>query len=984
MSSHGWFRRLGLRNVRAAAKKQHPFRTHIEQLEDRCVPSAAPSLQPVALPISTTVPTGALIGDQPVLRVPALTYSGHKIHIISASRHNHIQQDATPGFQLVNQGGPVLANVEVETVYMGDYWNTTAGQALAKQIDGFYSYITSSPYMGILSQYGVNPGTFTGETVIPNSFNPGDTLDDTTIQGIVQQAISSGTLAAPDANTLYAIYTPPNVQVTLDGDSSLAGLLGYHSSFTGVDNSGNDFTASYSVAAHPTGNTPIAGLSLFSDLTAVSSHELAEAVTDPQPLDNPTWIDPNTGQEVGDPGEGQFGILNGYTIQSLWSNNVSALVLPTGAQQSGITVSVPNLQATAGTDFSGTIATFQDPTGGTDPTVYQAVIDWGDGTTSLGSITFTATPAAARRASHSTHHGRRTDNAVTFTVSGDHIYDNPGTYPVSVQITRDDGNSATGKGTAKVTGDVPSNDLLAIPQNVYATSGNSFTANVAAFSDLGVLLGNQNGDPSNYTATIDWGDGSTSTGTILSNELIGIDLPVVPMSPLEDTSRVIIRDGLPQTLSGEYVVQGTHTYANEGDFTITVTITRNDGANTSTASNATVAAAPSTTLAATGQDITEQVGASFTDTVATFIDLSGVTPGTGAFLIGGDGTTHTYTASIDWGDGSTSAGTVLPVDSAGDYLVQGTHSYSTTDNFTITVMISRDDGASTTVTSTATIVPAFLSAFTATGVDVTANPGVSFTGTVATISETPSLQSLLSGLVGTANQPGATNSYTATIDWGDGSTSTATIVAVPLLGGVAGAGSLTLPPLPTPSTSPIVTPTDTGPASFGQYQVQGTHTYANTGTYTITVTISDGASNTATATSTATVAPPLTSGSLTVNVLPITGTAGTDIAGDVATFTDTSASTVTPNGCPIFNTYTATINWGDGTTSIGLVVPTYCPDPVSGGTGNTGAMLPFSVTYYVFDDHTYAQAGSYNVTVTITGPDGDTGSGTNTATISAA
>src|SRR5436309_2118851 len=136
MSTHGWFRRLGLRRMRAANKNRCPLRASLEQLEDRCVPSAATTLQPVALTARPPV-FGTPMGTSPIHQlseVPALTYSGHKIHIITAARHTSLLQNAPAGFQLADQGGPVLANVEVETVFLGDYWNTTAGAALAKKI----------------------------------------------------------------------------------------------------------------------------------------------------------------------------------------------------------------------------------------------------------------------------------------------------------------------------------------------------------------------------------------------------------------------------------------------------------------------------------------------------------------------------------------------------------------------------------------------------------------------------------------------------------------------------------------------------------------------------------------------------------------------------------------------------------------------------------------------------------------------------------
>src|SRR5207302_2931331 len=82
-------------------------------------------------------------------------------------------------------------------------------------------------------------------------------------------------------------------------------------------------------------------------------------------------------------------------------------------------------------------------------------------------------------------------------------------------------------------------------------------------------------------------------------------------------------------------------------------------------------------------------GASASQTVATFTD-----PG-GAEVLGD------YSASIDWGDLSSSAGTISL--SAGVFTVKGSHTYAEEGTKTITVTLSHDGAPTATATSTATV-----------------------------------------------------------------------------------------------------------------------------------------------------------------------------------------------------------------------------------------------------------------------------------------
>jgi len=87
-------------------------------------------------------------------------------------------------------------------------------------------------------------------------------------------------------------------------------------------------------------------------------------------------------------------------------------------------------------------------------------------------------------------------------------------------------------------------------------------------------------------------------------------------------------------------------------------------------------------------------GMAFTGTVASFTDAN-------PFAQPGD-----FTASIDWGDGEVSAGTV-EANASGGFNVVGTHTYASEDTFPVTVNILDKGGSTTTANSMALVLSAF-------------------------------------------------------------------------------------------------------------------------------------------------------------------------------------------------------------------------------------------------------------------------------------
>jgi hypothetical protein len=146
--------------------------------------------------------------------------------------------------------------------------------------------------------------------------------------------------AGGNGNTIYMIYFPPGESITLQGFGSCVagGFCAYHGTTSSLLNGKNILYGVYPDFQPPSGCSQGCGTSTtFGNYTSVSTHELAEAITDPDAEIAPpnaaprAWYDQFNG-EIGDICNGQQGsyTANGtaYTVQLLFSNSANNCVLP--------------------------------------------------------------------------------------------------------------------------------------------------------------------------------------------------------------------------------------------------------------------------------------------------------------------------------------------------------------------------------------------------------------------------------------------------------------------------------------------------------------------------------------------------------------------------------------------------------------------------------------------------------------------------------
>lgn len=146
----------------------------------------------------------------------------------------------------------------------------------------------------------------------------GSVISDSQIQVLIAQNIQTSVLPKPDSETLYVLFLPPGMSVSLGSDASCQTFCGYHDTFQ--LSGGNVF---YAVLPFPSCDGCLGELAPLDALTGTTSHEISEAITDPVPGQG--WYDDNNG-EVGDICAWQFKRDGSWNVQLEWSNQHNACI----------------------------------------------------------------------------------------------------------------------------------------------------------------------------------------------------------------------------------------------------------------------------------------------------------------------------------------------------------------------------------------------------------------------------------------------------------------------------------------------------------------------------------------------------------------------------------------------------------------------------------------------------------------------------------
>ena len=229
--------------------------------------------------------------------------------------------DAGPGTTFHDGHGKVLDNVHVQLIFWGKSWATVDFDLEVEDVVNAVITILDSPYMSALQQYRVTgSGAMVGSMLVTDS-DPPAVFNDTDVQNMVVALVNSGSLRAPadDPQLLYCVILPA-------GRTSAAndGRTGEHFNFSLNGSRGQ-------IAWVTTNDRTISALS---SLTTIFSHELVESCSDPQ-FDSVQGAPGTCGSrpgacEIGDVCESTTGVVGNVLVQSYWSQQDRACIVPKG------------------------------------------------------------------------------------------------------------------------------------------------------------------------------------------------------------------------------------------------------------------------------------------------------------------------------------------------------------------------------------------------------------------------------------------------------------------------------------------------------------------------------------------------------------------------------------------------------------------------------------------------------------------------------
>lgn len=212
--------------------------------------------------------------------------------------------------KFVDHQGLVLSDVRLDLIYWGSAWSSAHGAGpKPDQITAAMRTMTSGPYLAGLAEYrDIGRGTVRGSTMVKTP-EPANGFTPDHVKRFLDAQLDAGTVAAPDAQTLYAVVLPPGV-------ASKGAFGGMHTYYIRNGRSVHYLWVTESRT--------------LDSVTRILSHEVVESMTDPQgsgivgvegTCDQEGWC------EIADICW-ESAKVDGVLVASYWSNRTGRCVAP--------------------------------------------------------------------------------------------------------------------------------------------------------------------------------------------------------------------------------------------------------------------------------------------------------------------------------------------------------------------------------------------------------------------------------------------------------------------------------------------------------------------------------------------------------------------------------------------------------------------------------------------------------------------------------
>jgi hypothetical protein len=227
-----------------------------------------------------------------VLPAPAAIHSPHDTQPSDAPAHRgaSVFPASYGSGNLVNHGGHQIPSAGFFAIYWNGAVATSPGSQsqadLRTEVHNFVNSFSGHSDYSIITQYSA-ADTISGALAWVGDYVDSraaqGSISDSKVKSYIASLFNSGVVTA-DTSTVYGVYFPAGMKISSQGGSSCSAFCGYHGHFA---YNGKDIK--YAVFPYTDCRAcSVSGKAVADILTIVTSHEIREAVTDP---DLNAWYD---------------------------------------------------------------------------------------------------------------------------------------------------------------------------------------------------------------------------------------------------------------------------------------------------------------------------------------------------------------------------------------------------------------------------------------------------------------------------------------------------------------------------------------------------------------------------------------------------------------------------------------------------------------------------------------------------------------------